>query len=61
MLEGLVVTCVLAINTPSGEQICIKPDGNVEISAGLSVDRASRMFWEELAKTYRIVKQEKCI
>lgn len=60
MIETLIVACVLAVTTPAG-QICIRQDGKVEIPADLPLDEASRRFWDELGKVYRIVKQEKCI
>lgn len=60
MLAELVFTCVIAVLTPQGE-ICVKPDGNVEMPAGVEITDASRKFWDELAKVYRVIKDEKCI
>lgn len=59
-IESLIPSCALAVSTPSGD-ICIRPDGKVEIPADLPLDVASRRFWDELGKVYRIVKQENCI
>lgn len=61
MIEGLVLTCVIAITTPQGERICIKPDGKVEMPDNMALDEASRKFWDELAKVYVLIKNEKCI
>jgi hypothetical protein len=48
----LVVTCVLAVSTPSGGQICVKSDGSVTIPADTTLDQASRDFWQKLAASY---------
>jgi hypothetical protein len=60
MIKELVLTCILAVSTPQGE-ICIKPDGRVEIPADVQIDKVSRDFWEELAKTYQLLNPQKCI
>lgn len=52
------ITCVLLVMTPHGA-ICVKMDGSVEIPSGVSIDTASREFWETLAKTNPFIKQEK--
>lgn len=59
-MEGLILACVLAVTTPQG-QICIKPDGTVEVPAGVPMDRVSRQFWDEIAKVYPVIKTDKCI
>lgn len=59
-MKELVLTCVLMVTTPHGD-ICIKPNGQVEIPEGIQIDKASRDFWEELAKMYLVLKPEKCI
>lgn len=61
MLDTIILTCVLLVTTPQGGEICIKPDGTVQIPADVPMDRLSRQFWDELAKMYVLVKQEKCI
>jgi hypothetical protein len=59
-MKELVLTCVLMVTTPQGE-ICIKPDGNVTMPANADITKQSRRFWEELAKTYKVIKTELCI
>lgn len=51
-LSIVVLTCVLAVVTPSGGQICVKSDGTVSIPDAVSIDEASRLFWERMAASY---------
>lgn len=50
-IEGLVLTCVLAITNPTGEiVVCVKPDGNVELTG--DIDKQSQEFWNLLGRSY---------
>lgn len=60
-LSPIIKTCLILVAPPSGGEICLKPDGSVEFPPGINLDDASLQFWETMARTYRIVKQEKCI
>jgi hypothetical protein len=55
-----MVTCVLSVATTRGT-ICIKPDGNITVPDGSDINALSRKVWTELAKTYAVIKNEKCI
>jgi len=57
---GAIVACVVAVFTPQG-QICVKPDGSVEIPSGVKINDASREFWDQIAKIYLKTKDEKCL
>ena len=59
-MPTIALTCILAVMTPQG-QICVKPDGKVEMPAGLEIDKASREFWEEIARVYPFIKNDKYI
>lgn len=48
VVNELILTCILAVTTPQG-QICVKPDGTVQIPENITIDQASRDFWKELS------------
>lgn len=59
-LKDPIYTCVIAVITPQGT-ICVKPNGEAELPPELELSDASRKFWDEIAKTYTVIKNEKCI
>ena len=60
MIESLIVACAFAVTTPQG-RICIKQDGNIEMPASIELTEASRRIWDEMARVYRVIKNERCI